>query len=489
MNEPAKILIVDDEKGLRSGIKKLLEGEGFIVDTAENGTEGIKLGTTNDYSVAIIDLKMPDVDGLQVLKEIKNARPNTICLISTAYASYENAVDAIKFGAYSYIPKPFNSSELLETLYEGLHKRDLLIQAENWRKEREEKLLEVAFEKTRLNLIINSMAEGVLVVNKNRQVVLFNPCTLKFLKLNKIEIEQQVDEVVPSPLNELITNVMNSEGEKIYSKEITIDKNLIIDATASPVPNHSNGLAGVVVVMKDITEHKKIETIKSQFVSMVSHELKAPISAVYGYLQLLSDKSVNLSEEQKAEFISRSKIRLDNLLKLVNDLLDISRIEIKNVQRELKNINLKDSVCFVLDTLQSEIKRKNIQVNLHFDENLPLFKCDEEEMNRVFTNLIGNAVKYNKDNGSIDISLTTSDNQIVIEIKDTGIGLKRNDQEKIFQEFFRVKNEYTKNISGTGLGLTIVKRIVDSYSGKIEVESEYGSGTSFKIFFPVLANK
>jgi two-component system, OmpR family, phosphate regulon sensor histidine kinase PhoR len=133
---------------------------------------------------------MPDIDGLQVLKEIRKVNPNTVCFISTAYASYENAVDSIKFGAFSYIPKPFTSEELLERLNEGLQKRNLLLEAENWKKEREEKLLEVAFEKTRLNTIINSMAEGVLVVNKNRQVVLFNPCTLKFLKLIKLKLSR-----------------------------------------------------------------------------------------------------------------------------------------------------------------------------------------------------------------------------------------------------------------------------------------------------------
>jgi two-component system, OmpR family, phosphate regulon sensor histidine kinase PhoR len=116
-------------------------------------------------------------------------------------------------------------------------------------------------------------------------------------------------------------------------------------------------LAGVVVVLRDITEMKKIETVKSQFVSMVSHELKAPVSAVYGFLQLLSDPSIQLSDEQKSNFISRSKIRLDNLLKLVNDLLDISRMEMKSVQRELKDFDLSNSVKYVLDTLQNEIKK------------------------------------------------------------------------------------------------------------------------------------
>jgi PAS domain S-box-containing protein len=484
MRNAYKILIVDDEKGLRTGVKKLLEGEGFSVNTAENGTEGIKLGTSTEYDAAIIDLKMPDIDGLKVLKEIREVYPSTICFISTAYASIENAVDSIKLGAFSYIPKPFTSEELLERINDGIQKRNLLLEAEKWKREREEKLLEVAFEKTRLNTIINSMAEGVLVVNRNGQVVLFNPCTLRFLKIDKIEIEQNVENLVQPQLAELINKILSSSGDKTYSIEMNID-DLVIEAIASSVPNPDVDLAGVVVVLRDITELKKIETVKSQFVSMVSHELKAPVSAVYGFLQLLSDNSIQLTDEQRSNFISRSKIRLDNLLKLVNDLLDISRMEMKNVQKEIKDFDLTSSIRYVLDTLQNEIKSKQLNISLDFQNNLPAIKCDEDEMNRVFTNLISNAVKYNKDNGSIEILSYSGENYLIVEIKDTGIGLTSNEKEKLFREFYRAKNEHTKNISGTGLGLSIVKRIIDSYSGKIEAESEYGVGTSFRIFFPI----
>jgi len=485
-NNSSEILIVEDEKGLRTGIKKLLEGEGFVVDAAENGTDGIAFGKAKEYDVAILDLKMPDIDGLQVLKEIKRVHPNTICLIATGYASYENAVDSIKFGAFSYIPKPFTSEELLEKVNEGLQRRKLLIEAEKWKKERETSLLEIAFEKSRLNAIIHSMTEGVLVVNKNGQAVLYNPGALKLLQLNKIEIEDYIIEKLHPGLSELINLILLKHTEqKTYSKEIIINERLVIEATASPVPHPDGTLAGVVIVIKNITDTKKLETLKSQFVSMVSHELRAPMSAVYGFLQLLSDESVKLSEEQKVNYISRSKIRLDGLLKLVNDLLDISRIEMKTAHRELKDYDLIKSVKYVIETFQNEIAKKKIQINLNFKEDLPLLKCDEDEMNRIFTNLIGNAVKYNKESGSLDITICKEENYIVVEVKDTGIGLKPAEKEKLFQEFFRAKNEYTKNISGTGLGLSIVKKIVDSYSGKVEVESEYGSGTSFKIYFPL----
>jgi two-component system, OmpR family, phosphate regulon sensor histidine kinase PhoR len=484
-----KILIVDDEKGLRVGTKRLLEGEGYFVETAENGYDGIKLGTTTEFDLAILDLKMPDIDGIQVMKEILKVYPDTVCLIATGYASYETAVEAIKLGAFSYIPKPFTPEELFQKLTEGYSRRELIIEKKKWKQEREERLLEVAFEKSRLNTIINSITDGLLVVNKNGEAVLFNPSALKYLGFDQIKIEEYIIDRLHPQIADLINKFFSVQTctQKSFSSQVELKPNheLFVEATSSPVFHPDGTLAGVVVVIKDITELKKIEFLKSQFVSMVSHELKAPVAAVYGYLSLFSDPSIHLSDEQKHNYIIRSQIRLDGLLKMVNDLLDISRMELRSVKKEIKEIDILAIIKSVIELFQIEIKKKNISVNIKVPENLPLLNADQDEVGRLFTNLISNAIKYNKTDGSIDVIINLSGNYIITEVKDTGIGLKMAEKEKLFQEFFRAKNEKTKDISGTGLGLSIVKRIVDSYSGKLEVESEFNIGTSFKIFLPL----
>lgn len=487
-NYKPTVLIVDDEKGLRLGAKRLLTGEGYEVTTAENGTEGIKLGTSKEFDLAIIDLKMPDVDGLEVLKRIREKYPNTVCFIATAYASYETAIESTKIGAHSYIPKPFTPEELLQHLKEGYSKRLILLEAEKWQKEREERLLEVAFEKTRLNTIINSLTDGVLVVNKEGLAVLFNPAALHFLELDKIIVEEYILDKLHPEILELINKFLKAVSSDIKSYSIQLElkpnREFFIEATASPVYHPGNNLAGVAVVFKDITEFKRIELIKSQFVSMVSHELKAPIAAVYGFLKLFNDDSIKLSGEQRKEYENRSMVRLDGLLKMVNDLLDISRMELKTVKREIKEINIPDIIHSVLELFQLEIKNKKLEVNLNIERNVHNVIADADEINRLFTNLISNAIKYNNDLGLINIIINTSGNFVVTEIKDSGIGLKPEEKTKLFSEFFRAKNEKTKNIGGTGLGLSIVKRIVDSCSGKIEVDSEYGEGTTFRVYLP-----
>jgi signal transduction histidine kinase len=219
---------------------------------------------------------------------------------------------------------------------------------------------------------------------------------------------------------------------------------------------------------------------------MVSHELKAPIAAVYGFLKLISDKSMHLTPDKQDEFIERSILRLDSLLKMVNDLLDISRMEMKTTQREIKDLNLLDIINNILELFQLEIKKKNLEVRIDSPESVLPLSGDQDEITRLFTNLVSNGIKYNKQNGSLIIKIVKINDYIVTEIKDSGIGMKPAEKNKLFLEFYRVKNEFTKNISGTGLGLSIVKRIIDSYAGKIEVDSEFGKGTAFRIFLPAV---
>ncbi|MFZ0452726.1 MAG: ATP-binding protein, partial [Ignavibacteriaceae bacterium] len=406
---------------------------------------------------------------------------------------YETAIESTKKGAYGYLPKPFLPDELLYQLKKGYERRFLLMEAEKWKREREEKLLEIAFEKTRIHTIINSITDGVLVVNKDAEVVLFNPAALKYLDINNLKIGEQIIEKLHPQISDLIEKLLINDSfiSKSYSAQIELKPNheFFIEATSSGVPHPDGSLAGVVVVMKDITNLKKLEFLKSQFVSMVSHELKAPVSAVYGYLKLINDNSVSITDNQKKNFINRSQIRLDGLIKMVNDLLDISRMEMRSINREITDIDITVIINNILELFQADIKAKNISVEFKCKTQPPFIKADYEEINRLFTNLISNAIKYNRLDGFIAVFINSTEVYLIVEIKDSGIGLKEEEKKKLFQEFYRAKNEFTKDISGTGLGLAIVKRIIDSYSGKIEVGSEFKKGTTFKVYLPFLPNK
>lgn len=481
------VLLVDDEEALRKGVRRLLEIEGYSVEEAPNGTQGIEKGTEKDFDLAILDLKMPDFSGIDVLKAIREAQPNTICFIATAFASYETAVKATKLGAYGYILKPFTDDELLHHLDQGIEKRRLKLEADKLRIERENRLLEVAFERSRLNTIINVLADGVVVINNDNNVVYYNPAALKFLNVDEIQIEEESSDCLPADVVDLVKEYIDGGKSDAKSTSVQVEfeqPKQFLEVTCSPVPHPDGSLAGVVIVLKNITRFKEIELLKSQFVSMVSHELKAPMAATIGFLNILNDGKVNLPPEKQKEFLDRSVNRLQALLTMVNDLLDISRMELKTVRRDLIELNLRDIVEDVLGLFDMEIKKKKLSVSLDNNTILPPLYADKDEITRLITNLISNAIKYNVEQGTITIDFSISGEFLLTSVKDTGIGMKAEEKKKLFSEFFRAKNEKTKGIHGTGLGISIVKRIVDSYQGKIEVETEYEKGTTFIVSLP-----
>lgn len=489
MPEPlARVLIVDDEDALRFAVKRILEYEGYEVETAENGVGGIEMVVEHDYDLALIDLKMPDISGIDVLKEVRRLRPNTICFMATAYASYDTAIQATRLGAFGYILKPFTDDELLHQLNQGLEKRRLLIESERMKKDREERLLELAFERSRLNTIINLIADGVLVVNRNGEVVYYNPAAIKYFLLEEIHIQELIAQRLPAEVASIINDMLAAEQFEDKSQSVQVEimpnRELYIEVTCSPIPHHDKTIAGIVIVVRNITSFKEIEHIKSQFVSMVSHELKAPIAATLGFLNLMMNPEVILPPEKQLDFLKRSSTRLTGLLTMVNDLLDISRMEMNSVTRELKPLSMPEVIREVVSFHNIEIEKKQLTVEYDFPEKLPELVADQLEIQRLITNLVSNSIKYNKQGGKIFIGVQASQDFLFTTIRDTGIGMKPEECNRLFTEFFRAKNEFTKGIHGTGLGMSIVKRILDSYSGTIKVESEYGAGTTFTIKLP-----
>ncbi|MBD3409493.1 MAG: response regulator [Ignavibacteriales bacterium] len=484
-----KALVIDDEELLRLGVKRLLELEDYDVDVASGGVEGVEKATSGDFDVALIDLKMPDLDGVEVLRRIREKRPHTVCYIATAYASYETAVEATRLGAQGYILKPFTDDELLDQLEKGVRKRRLELESARLRQEREERMLELATERSRLKTVVNALADGVLVVNYEGKAVYYNPAALTYLGLDDLSLEEPALDKLPEELRRLISQYLDEPEKRTtaVSKQLALKPNyeLTIEATCTPAPNPDGSIAGVVVALKNITELKRIEHLKNQFVSMVSHELKAPVAASIGFLNTILDPDTNLDEETQTRFMERAVSRLNSLLTMVNDLLDISRMELKTAVRELKEVNLAEILEETISLFKMDIEKKQIGVDFETEENLPTITADENEVQRLFTNLISNAVKYNRQGGTLVVRAKRAGAYAATTVRDTGVGLKPEEKKKLFSEFFRAKNEFTKGIHGTGLGMSIVKRIVDSYSGKIEFESEYGAGTTFVVSLPI----
>jgi signal transduction histidine kinase len=218
--------------------------------------------------------------------------------------------------------------------------------------------------------------------------------------------------------------------------------------------------------------------VRFQFISVLGHELKAPLGAIEGYLLMFKDKSIGNILEDYYPMLDRCLIRVEQMRKLIADLLELTKIESGQRKRELIDINLNDVARMSIETLIPEANHKSITINLP-DEPQINMKADREEIEMIFNNLISNAVKYNRQNGKIDISLSKQDSTVQLIVKDTGIGLTKEEAAKLFGEFVRIKNSKTKDILGSGLGLSTLKKIAEMYDGEINVDSQPDEGSTF----------
>ena len=490
MAEKKRILIVEDELDFAKMVKLRLESIGYDVSLAGNTQEGTQRILEEHWDLMVLDLMMPGISGLELVQLIKEKDAEVITIIITGYATLENAVDAMKKGAYDYVPKPFTPDELLVVVKRGLEKRGLTIEAASLEEERQRNLTALTTEQSKLKTIIGCMADGVLVINIEKQLVLWNPAAEKMLKPEVLSREiHTYDKVIKNVqlinlINSSFFNTGNDFG--VITRELELqEEGIILMANLAWVIDDTSDKLGIVVVLRDITQLKELERVKSQFVNMVAHELKAPLAAIGGYLDVLLEGTVEDDPVAVKKMQQRAKMRTQSLLDMVNDLLHLSILKAGKIKQNKKNINVEDVIEKSLEIIQAGSKEKNISLQISIDNNIPKISADGEELERVFTNLIENAFKYNKKNGTVLVKVHAEDMYIIIDIADTGIGIKENELEKIFDEFYRIKNEETRYITGTGLGLSIVKKIIDSHYGYIDVKSRSGEGTNFIIKLPI----
>lgn len=226
---------------------------------------------------------------------------------------------------------------------------------------------------------------------------------------------------------------------------------------------------------------KERRQVRFQFISVLAHELKTPLAAVEGYLDIIRNRSAGDDPSVYDKMIERCSIRLEGMRKMILDLLDMTRIESGQKKRELVDVDLAVIAQKSMESIAAQALARNINIALHAEKPVHLL-ADQNEIEIIFNNLISNAVKYNRDNGRVDITLSElPDDQIKISVADTGIGITKEDISHLFNDFVRIKNSSTRNILGSGLGLSIVKKIAYFYDGTVGVDSEWGKGSTFTV--------
>lgn len=372
--ETLKILVVDDEFGIRAGVSRILrnftvsypfmdDDIEFDIQEAATGEEALEIIDNSPPAVILLDNKLPGVQGVEVLEYINDNQLDILVIMITSYASLDLAVKATNIGAYDFVPKPFTPQELKASL--------------------------------------ENVAKHYFLRRMTRKL------------------------------------------------------------------------------------HKEGKQVRFQFLTVLSHELKAPLNAIEGYLKIMDERQAgdNISDYEK--MIDRSLSRVKAMRTLIMDMLDLTRIESGKKKRELREIDLGLIAKSSIDTMIPLAIQRDVTIEFDRLTSIP-FMADPEELDIIFNNLISNAVKYNKEGGKVQCKIANLGSEVLIVVSDTGVGIAQEDQSKLFQEFSRIKTSKTKDISGSGLGLSIVKRIVDLYKGRIEVDSKPNEGTSFSVYLPIL---
>ncbi len=377
MDAKGHILVVDDELGMRVGCQRALESEGYHVETAADGEQGLEILQSGSFDLVLLDMMMPGIGGSEMLERIAALDPNLVCIVITGYATVELAVQAIKKGAYDFIAKPFDSDTLLLTVGQGMEKRTLSLQAQ---------------------------------------------------RLAQLETE----------------------------------------ATA---------------LAREKADLERLDRMKSTFTLTVAHELRAPVAAIQSYLRLILDGYIAPADQRK--YLERAEQRAQAQLELVNDLLDLARLQDPDVRLEQEPVHLDQILNEVLEALAGNASTKEIQVFSNVQPDLPTLDMNARHARQLWINLVSNAIKYTPERGQVHVSLEEQDGKLVGTVADTGIGITEQEIGLVFDEFYRSKAAKMHTQMGTGLGLAIVRRILDTYGGTIDVQSEVDKGSTFTFRLPL----
>lgn len=522
------ILVIDDEPGIRESISDNLLEEGYTVYCAATGKEALALSENRFFNIALIDINLPDINGLEVLKSIKQRSVDTYPIILTASTLIENSINALNQGAYAYLVKPFAFEELKETIKRAISEQKFVL--ENKRlfhelKQSNEALVKAKTEVDNLNkhleslidertkqlreqmvwteTIINSLADGLCTVDKEWKITMFNQQAEIITGYNSSEVinrfHYDIFRSIRHDCTQLIQKVLQ-KGENVSNLEIYFTKKngemVPLLVSAAPIKDKNGIIIGAVQNFRDITEHKQLQEQLIQASKLASmgellanfaHEIKNPLNGMTLFAALIRGDADPQSDIYN--YAERILEEGDRIGKITSDILTFSHQDNPDFSYE----NIVPIIESTLSLTERQLNLDNITIEKEFSDHLPLLKINSSRIQQVLLNMINNAQyslnkKFGNSNGrknkriKVCVSAVIRDekNWISIVIEDNGIGMNQNIKGKIFEPFFT-----TKSVGqGTGLGLSVSYGIIKDHHGEIIVQTKEEKYTRFIIYLP-----
>ena len=440
----------------------------------------------DEYSPALLVLgeAFDGQDGLPLARDQAERFPTLPILLFAARSGPGVARAVLEAGLSGYLCPPLRTDEIVATVQRSLararHLGDWIrreVKRSTSSLERRAQISES--ERLRLESIFASIEDGVIVLDDDRRLVLINRAARDAFGL------EASSDVGGRPLDELIQHndlrdlLAKSGRGAVRYYELNFDDGRVFNAQHTPIPE-----IGSAITMQDITYLKRLDQMKNDFVHTVSHDLRSPLTAVLGYAELI--ERVGPLTGQQQEFVRRIQGSVQNITALVNELLDLGRLEAGFDSRR-ESVQIESIVSYSLGLFEPLIQEKQLRLTRETAADLPALRANPIRIRQMIDNLLGNAIKYTPPGGSVAVSVRAEDRQIIFEVRDSGPGIPRDEQVRVFEKFYRASN--VAGTKGSGLGLSIVKSIVDSYHGRVWVESDVDRGAAFFVVLPAFEAK
>ena len=344
---------------------------------------------------------------------------------------------------------------------------------------------QISSERAKLAVVLASMFEGVVVTDNKERVVLMNPSLRKLFLVDREPAGRRLLEVIRNTAVQDMVERILAGAKPLTTEEVDIDipEKKVVKVNGVPII-HNNKVEGALLVFHDITELRRLEQIRQDFVANVSHELRTPISSIKGYAETLLEGALD-DKDNARDFVNIISQDSNRLARLIDDLLDLSRIESGKMKMVFLPIDPAVAIGRAARIIENQAKAKSISLVFNVAGGLPKINADETRFSQVMINLLDNAIKYTPENGSVTISANVVNGVLQIDVVDTGTGISEKDIPRIFERFYRTDKARSRELGGTGLGLSIVKHIVQAHGGLVWVQSTLGQGSTFSFTIPL----
>ena len=500
MDKLGKILIVDDEQMVTKTVVMLLGLEGFSnAIPFNNPKDALSYLENNEVDLILSDFIMPQMNGIDFLEQAKKIQPEVATILLTGYADKENAIRAInEIGIFKYIEKPWDNNNLIiniknaltqTRLKKELNKKveeleKLNAKLENYSKNLEqtvrERTLELSQANSKLSAIITNCADGIILFDNDLRITDLNTAAVELFGQNKKDlISKNLFELVVSEKKQFNkTNLKPHENLFLRNYYlINYKKDIKIPVEISIATVNDDKINFYVAVIRDVTYQKETERLRDDFIATLTHDLRTPLLATISGLDFILDKSLgDITDKQTNLFLAMKKSSED-MLGLVNALLEVYRYEAGKTYLYKTKFDIVKLANECKDELTPLAKKSNIDFKIKTNDNEIFVNADKNEIRRVLANLMGNAIKHSQTDGVVTINIEKNNKDLKTEVIDNGIGLSKDDCNKLFNRFSQGTNQ--KRSSSTGLGLYLSRQIIEAHNGKIYVESELNKGSKF----------